>query len=223
MSNAPFAILTMGTFARASINAALTALHAAYPGQSYVPRDVRRGLPDEFLNTAGVFRLTNPNAPGGTDTSQWSEGSIIGAGTKATVVWLQIDVSLEVAQSTLTGKVAQQARKARVVGVDQSVADRNNNIYRFPTDPESREMMMLIALSLLNGEAWDGEFRWSCTRNDNDRRVRLTQPEFAAIQSNMTDLIKAINRRQGQLERQIEMAADLIELRAIDVTSGWPT
>lgn len=190
--------------------------------------DVRhmRSQADAELAAHGVRRVDN-RTPAADRFQLAVLVAITASGDRATAQWSITDGPLAPSQARLAASITEKYLEVASLGVVMAVADGNGNDFRFMTDEASERRYTVAATALSLTKPWDPAARWLCFRstNGNMRRLSLTEAEFRALYFAITDHYAAANKRHDKLQRDVENATDVPDLRVIEanIENGWPS
>lgn len=170
------------------------------------------GCPDA-LATAGVAFEIAPDGFYASDATQ-AQAIINGyAGSATELAWHKADILAQLGNLCLSKYAG---------GFNYSGAD---NVQRnFQIDPQSQFNIDVQANAslgaIMNGEAWDSNSYFIAS--DNSHMPTPTPQAMRAFSLAARAYVAGLILHNRALKDQINAAADLATLQAIDITAGWP-
>lgn len=136
--------------------------------------------------------------------------------------WVQQWQTVLLDSERQTGKLldAKRALWDRTEQISQALRDRN---YPTPVGDYPLSGNGLVRISLYAANPGPRVVRLKNNAAGIPQYVAATGPQVAGLVSGVIDYLDAITANEHRIQRAIIAAADFDELRAVDVTAGWPT
>lgn len=163
---------------------------------------------EEFRNSLGVYTPATVRETLD-DYQDLDSGTLTFDGTTVTVTYAAVDLSLERAKEQALSDIASKRYDVEVGGVDL-----NGTVVS--TDRESQNKYIAVRIIAKEDPAY------TVTWKTLNGFVTLDATSIISIADGVRNHVQSCYDREAELAALIDGAADLTELRTIDLDAGWP-